>query len=341
VIESVLLDDKPEDTASSVFVPAGVSHIAIQYAGISLKSPHKVRYRYRLEGFDHEWVDAGSRRVAFYTNLPPGEYQFQVTAQNGDAVWNRLATSAVLTVAPHFYQTWWFRSLLCIAVALLVYALYLLRVRQVQAQYDAVLKERNRIAREIHDTLAQGFVGVSVQLEIVTRLLDKSTEAARRQLDETRALVRHSIAEARASIWELRSHEAENRDFASRLTNVAKQTASPSGARVQVDVHGVYRPLQPEVEDELLRICQEAVVNAVRHASPSQINIGLTFDSKKVRMTVNDDGCGFSGPVQSDGPAGHFGLKGMRERAERIGAEFSLDSTLGKGTTVSVEAPAK
>jgi signal transduction histidine kinase len=341
VVESVLLDEHAYDPAALTRVPAAVTHVDFEYAGISLKAPQKVRYRYKLEGFDPDWVDAGAQRIAYYTNLPPADYQFEVTAQNGDGVWNRLATSVPFTMAPHAYQTWWFRLLLVAIAVLAVYAGYLLRVRQMQMQYNAVLRERNRIAREIHDTLAQGFIGVSVQLEVVARLLDSSLEAARAQLNEARTLVRRSIADARASIWELRSQEAGNEDFAARLSKMAKQLTASSGTRAQVDVHGVYRPLAAQVEDELFRICQEAVTNVVRHAQASNVRIDLIFDARKLRITIKDDGQGFAGTAASAGPDGHFGLKGMLERADRIHAELAVDSTLGTGTTITVEAPAK
>jgi len=210
----------------------------------------------------------------------------------------------------------------------------------VQARFNAVLQERNRIAREIHDTLAQGFIGVSVQLEIVSRLLGSSAEAAKEHLDQARILVRHSLADARKSIWELRSQSPEHQDFAARLSNAAKQTAASSSAKVQLQVHGTYRPLATEVENEVFRIAQEAVANAVRHSGAKHINIHLAFDTKRLRVIV-DDGCGFDRHADWSGPNGHFGLKGMQERARQIHAELIVNSELGKGTKVCVEVPAK
>jgi ligand-binding sensor domain-containing protein/two-component sensor histidine kinase len=341
VVESVSIDEHLFVPGQVSRIAAGHSHLAFEYAGLSFSAPQKVLYRYRLEGFDKSWVDAGTQRVAYYTNLPPGDYQFRVAAENGDGVWNTAGAAFSFEIEPHFYQTWWFRALLLAAAGLLVYGGYYVRVRQVQAEYDAVLGERNRIAREIHDTLAQGFIGVSVQLEIVARLLATSADAARTQLDETRALVRQSIAAARQSIWELRSQSSDNHDFAARLTNMAKQVAGSSGARVKLEVHGTFRPLAAALEDELFRIGQEAVTNAVRHGGARHIDIELVFDAKRLRMTVADDGCGFEGAVNSSGPDGHFGLKGMRERAQQIQAEIRVDSAIGKGTKVWVETAAK
>ncbi len=341
VLQSVSLDEHSFPPSEVQTVAAGYSHLSLEYAGLEFRAPAKVRYRYQLAGFDRNWIDAGTRRIAYYTNLPPHDYDFRVVACNGDGVWNETGLSFRFRVEPHAYQTWWFRSLLVLLLGLLVYAAYYLRLRQVEAQYNAVLLERNRIAREIHDTLAQGFIGVSVQLELVARLLGTSVDAAREQLNETRLLVRRSIADARQSIWELRSQSPEQQDFAVKLNNMAKQAAASSSARVEMRVQGTYRPLGTKVEDELFRIGQEAVANAIRHSGATTIAIQLAFDTKGLRMTVADDGCGFSGTVHSTGPEGHFGLKGMRERAQQIQADLRVESEAGKGTTVTVETPAK
>lgn len=340
-IESVLIDDRAFNPARLSEVTPGHSRVSFEYAGLSFAAPQKVQFRYRLEGFDRDWIDAGNRRIAYYTNLPPGHYRFHVIARNNDGFWNEQGAAFAIYVQPHYYQTWWFALLLLAAAILAGYAIYALRVRQVQAQFSAVLRERNRIAREIHDTLAQGFVGVSVQLEIVSRLLDSSIQSAREHLDLARVVVRNSLAEARESIWELRSQSPEHRDFAARLANAAKQATASSGTRVQLQVHGTYRPLAAKVEDELFRIGREAVANAVRHSGAEHINIELTFDARKLRMTIGDDGCGFDGHADATGPDGHFGLQGMRERAQQIQAELTVSSEIGKGTKVSVEVPAK
>jgi signal transduction histidine kinase/ligand-binding sensor domain-containing protein len=341
VIESVLVDDRAFDPARLTEVAPGHSRLSFEYAGLSFIAPQKVQFRYRLEGFDRDWIDAGTRRIAYYTNVPPGHYRFHVIARNNDGFWNQQGASFAIYLQPHYYQTWWFALLLLAAATVAAYAIYSWRVRQVQAQFDAVLKERNRIAREIHDTLAQGFVGVSVQLEIVARLLNSSIDSAKEHLDMARVVVRNSLSDARESIWELRSQSSEHQDFAARLANAAKQVTASSSARVQLQVHGTYRPLAAKVEDELFRIGQEAVANAVRHSGAEHINIELTFDARKLCMTIGDDGCGFDAPPDSTGPNGHFGLQGMRERAQQIHAELTVNSEIGKGTSVCIEVPTK
>ncbi len=340
-LETVYIDDAAFNPAQLTEVAPGHSRISFEYAGLSFIAPQKMQFRYKLEGFDRGWINAGARRTAYYTNIPPGHYRFRVLAGNNDGLWNQQGASFNLDVRPRYYQSWWFTLTLLAAAALLIYAVYYWRVKQVQAQFNAVLGERNRIAREIHDTLAQGFVGVSVQLEIVSRLLNSSVGAAREHLDQARAQVRQSLSEARKSIWELRSQAPEHQDFATRLSNAAKQTAASSSAVVELQVHGAYRPLAANVENELFRIAQEAVTNAVRHSGAKHITIDLAFDTKKLRVTVGDDGCGFNGGADGSGPNGHFGLKGMRERAQQIHAELIVNSEIGKGTKVCIEVSAK
>jgi ligand-binding sensor domain-containing protein/signal transduction histidine kinase len=339
VIEKVLVDDQARGLDQELTVQPGANRLEFQYAGLSFVAPQKVRYRYQLKGFDHDWIEAGSRRAAFYTNLPPGRYRFAVMAANNDGVWNTAGASFALRLLPHFYQTWWFYSALALAGLLLGYLVYRWRVLQVEAQWGAVLAERGRLAREIHDTLAQGFVGISVQLELVARLLAGSREAALQQLDQARALVRASLAEARTSIWDLRSESAGAEDLPGRLRQSCNRIASGSPSKVYLQVKGTYRPVTPKTEEELLRIGQEAVANAVRHADATRIDVQLIYEAARVSLQVADDGRGFEPSPERRGPEGHYGIKGMHERAEEIDAALVLESTPGGGTRVSVEAP--
>lgn len=338
VIESVVVDDVAQNAVTGLTIPPGHSHYEFDYAGLSYVAPQKVEYRYQLEGFDPHWVDAGTRRTAYYTNLPHGRYTFRVMARNNDGVWSEAAVSAQLMVQPHIWQTLWFRLLLALALAGAGYAAWRRRLLGVQRQYEAVLAERTRIAREIHDTLAQGFVAVSVQLELVARLMQTSMASARAQLDQTRALVKSSIEDARLSIWELRSQAADQEDLASRLLKMSEEVIARAGVpvKVQIQVSGTYRPLEAEVEREVLRIGREAVVNAVRHASPKNILLALNFHEDGFVMEVRDDGRGFAGKP-ADGTTGHYGITGMRERARSIDANLTVDSLAGEGTTVRLE----
>jgi ligand-binding sensor domain-containing protein/signal transduction histidine kinase len=337
VIEKILVNDRALNPQENLILQPGTNRLEIGYAGLSFVAPQKVQYRYRLEGFDRSWIEAGTRRAAFYTNLPPGHYRFRVMAANNDGVWNTAGASFGLRLMPHYYQTWWFYSALAISFLLIGYLIYRWRVLQVETQWSAVLRERGRIAREIHDTLAQGFVGISVQLELVARLLTQSAEAARGPLDQARALVRASLEEARTSIWNLRSQGAEAEDLPSRLSRNCTRIAAGSESRVYLQVKGTYRPLERRVEEELLRIGQEAVANGVRHAGAVRIDVQLIYEAARVSLQVEDNGRGFT-PGAGSGP-GHYGIRGMRERAGEIDAAFVLESAPGKGTRVLVEAP--
>ncbi len=339
VIESVAIDDQRSNPSQLDAISPGHSRFAFEYAGLSFAAPQKVQYRYKLEGFDKHWIEAGLRRTAYYTNIPPGAYRFRVVAGSGEGVWNETGATVAFRLEPRFYQTLWFYAAVVLLLGLTGYLIYRWRVAEVEAKFNAVLQERNRIAREIHDTLAQGFVGVSMQLETVARLSSSSADMARQHLDQARQLVRDSLAEARRSIWQLRSQSAESGDLASRLSQAAHQKIGDSPVKLSVEVRGTYRPLRQNVEDELLRIGQEAVTNAIRHADPHRITIELAFDTRTVRLAISDDGRGFAFGSQPGSSNGHFGLQGMRERADQIGGQLFVESAVGKGTRVLVEAP--
>jgi signal transduction histidine kinase len=337
VIEQVRIDDRPVPLDGGIQLPPGTTRLDFSYAALSFVAPDKVRFKYKLEGFDPDWIDGGSRREAFYTNLRPGDYSFRVIASNNDGVWNEQGAAFQFYLRPHFYQTYWFYSLLILGLALLVWQFYRYRVRRMRAQFDAVLAERTRIAREIHDNLAQEMLGISVQLEVVTRTMPDGADVARNQLDRVRMLVRHAIVEARRYVWDLRSQALETTDLRTALSETARRLTEASAIEAQVQVGGAFRPLPKVVEENLLRIGQEAINNAVAHARATHILVNLTFDATKVELSVRDDGRGFDqAAVDSNG---HFGLLGMRERAEQIGAELTIVSSSQKGTEIVVEVP--
>ena len=337
VIERFTVDDTVQPNGSEI--PPGHIRLAFEYAGLSFVAPSRVRYRYRMEGFDKQWTDAGSRRSAYYTNLPAGHYRFQVQAANNDGVWNESGAELSFFIRPPFYRTLWFLFLAAALLAGLAVLLYRLRVRRLRSQFDAVLAERNRVAREIHDTLAQSFVGVSVQLELTTQLLaQQQVDAARQQLDQTRAYVREGISEARRSIWDLRAATAQN-TLPTRLTGLAEQFGS-NNLKLHVRIGGTYRPLDAGMENEILRIAQEALTNVTRHAQASSAALTLNYEPAQLTLTIVDDGQGFSTSEASLLTAqGHFGLQGMRERARHIGAQLSISSATGQGTQIHLTVP--
>jgi signal transduction histidine kinase/ligand-binding sensor domain-containing protein len=339
VIEHFTVDDTElKLIGAEASIPPGHVRYAFEYAGLSYVSPSKVRYRYILEGFDKQWTQAGSRRNAYYTNLPPRHYRFRVQAANENGIWNERGAEFAFVVQPPFYRTLWFLGLATILIAGLIFAVYRMRVRAIRSQFDAILAERNRIAREIHDTLAQGFVGVSVQLELTAHLLSQShVLEASRQVDRTRDLVREGLADARRSIWDLRATGTQA-TLPVRLTYLVEQ-ASTEHLKASIDIGGTYRALAPSLENEVLRIAQEAIANVVRHSGATRVGVNLRYHPNELTLTVSDNGVGFQSTDITLPAKGHFGLQGMRERAVQIGGTLNVESSPKNGTAVTLRAP--
>jgi len=340
VIERFTVDDLPQALRavdSWLRVQAGKVHFEFDYAGLSFVAPQKVRYRYMLEGFDRTWTDAGGRRAAYYTNIRPGKYTFRVQAANNDGVWSVQGAALAFELQPHFYQTVWFSALLVAVLFSCVIVLLRLRLLRAEREFRAVLGERSRIAREIHDTLAQGYVGISVQLELLAEFLRlRKVDAARDQLDRTREYVREGLADARQSIWALRTEDAGETKLPVKLRKLA-EAAAGDGLEPRFSVFGAYRPLPPENERELLRVAQEAIHNVKKHAAATQMWVQLEYGADAITLEVRDNGRGGAADAQS---TGHFGLTGMRERATVIGGTLEVGGAPGEGTTVRLRAPA-
>ena len=336
-IEQIFVDNQSIPLTQKLMLSAEASRLDFYYTALSFIAPENLRFKYKLEGFDDDWIDSGARRVASYTNLRPGNYTFRVIAANNDGVWNQTGAAIQFYLQPHFYQTYWFYLLCLVLLALAAWQLYRLRVKQMASQFQAVLAERSRIAREIHDNLAQDILGISVQLELVARLMPAAAEAAKGHLDRARILVRNSMTEARRYVWDLRSQELHKKDLATALRDTTKRLTAESNVEAVVEVAGPLRPLPPEVETNLLRIGQEAINNAIKHAQAKRIDVALNFDTHSVRLSVSDDGRGFDrGEQIADG---HFGLIGMRERAEQAGGVLTVESAREHGTQITVDVP--
>jgi signal transduction histidine kinase/ligand-binding sensor domain-containing protein len=339
VIDRFTVDDSEiNPSASELDIAPGHNRFAFEYAGLSYSSPSRIRYRYILEGFDKQWTEAGSRRSAYYTNLPPRHYRFRVQAANSDGTWNQAGATLSFYVRPAFYRRAWFLLLVLSLLAAIVVLLYRLRVRRLRSQFDAVLAERNRMAREIHDTLAQSFVGVSVQLELTAQLLTQSQiAAAHQQIDRTRTYVREGLAEARRSIWDLRAITAQD-TLPTRLTRLVERTDTTQ-LHIDLTIGGTYRPLTPSIESEVLRIAQEALTNVARHAKATHVTADLRYHANRLVLVISDNGRGFETADDSLPAKGHFGLQGMRERAEQINAQLNVKSSPGQGVSITLDVP--
>jgi signal transduction histidine kinase/ligand-binding sensor domain-containing protein len=340
VIESFSSDNKEVPLTSGIqALPSARARYTFEYAALSYTIPSKVLYRTKLEGFDSEWSTPTTRRNASYTNLPPGSYTFHVQAANNDGVWNLTGAQLQFNILPPFYRRLWFFVALVATVGCLVLLVYRLRMRKLHLRFEAVLAERNRIAREIHDTLAQDLVGISVQLNLVSQLLDsRRFSDAIQQLTLTRTLVTEGLEEARRSIWDLRTNRPDG-TLPSQLTALT-QRYSTGDLTIDATIRGTYRRLPHTIENEVLRVVQEAITNIRRHAAATHAVVCCQYESDKLTVTIEDNGRGFT-VIRNGSTKGTFGLKGMRERTVSVSGELNVISTPGAGTRVEVEIPIK
>jgi signal transduction histidine kinase/ligand-binding sensor domain-containing protein len=340
-IEQIITAGRTNQMFEHLEFPGRTRNYEIDYAALSFVNPGKVRYQYKLDGYDPDWVEAGPRRTAFYANLRPQKYRFQVRACNNDGVWNETGDAVEFSVIPAFYQTTWF-SLLCTAI--LVFALFgLHRLRlaattsRMNLQLAAQTKERKRIAQELHDTLLQGFTGIGLKLDALTSGLPESLAATKEKYRQILEQSDQYLTEARRSVWQLRSASLEkNADFTKTLAEASQDALDAADIELHFSITGTSRPLKPVIEDNLLRICLEAVTNAVKHARPARVELNLQFDKKSVRLRIHDDGCGFDPQGAAAAKFGHFGLIGIQERVKSLAGQFSLNSRPGQGTEIIV-----
>ncbi|MEO8256302.1 MAG: two-component regulator propeller domain-containing protein [Acidobacteriota bacterium] len=338
-IEAAVANERRFSATPQTALPPGTKRLQISYTALTLTAANKIRFRYRLDGFDTDWVDAGTRRVAFYTNLSPRDYRFQVEADTDDGRWNRAITTWAFAIQPAFYQTNWFYAS-CVALAgLVVWGAWQGRLRLVRRQFSMVLAERARLSREIHDTLLQSLVGVALQVDAISNTLDSSSSAARHQLVRIRRQVEAYIRDARQSIWDLRSPVLETHDLHAALREFGKRATVGKTVRFAASITGTPRRCPAKVENQLLRIGQEAITNAVRHADARRIHLELKFDDRAVALRVSDDGRGFDCECPAADADRHYGLATMRERAEELGGQFTLDAATGRGTEVLAIVP--
>jgi signal transduction histidine kinase/ligand-binding sensor domain-containing protein len=326
-------------------LPVHTQQLQIDYTAGSLTVPERVHFKYRLEGSDSDWQDAGTRREALYTNLGPGAYAFQVIASNNDGVWNNTGAAIHFMIAPAFYQTRWFDAVCVLAVVALLAVLYQIRMRQVAAQargrLEARLAERERIARELHDTLLQGIQGLIWRFQAATDRIPADAPARdlmEKSLDRADKL----LAESRDRVKELRPTAAEVADLAQALAAEGDQFAQLYPIPFRVSVQGTRRGLHPIVREEGFLIAREALGNAFRHAQARDIEAEVTYGERALQVRVRDDGLGISPAVlQAGGRPGHFGLLGMRERAKKLGGHLDVWSKPGAGTEIDLRVPAQ
>ncbi len=347
-VEQVTADRKMYGASSRLELPPLVRDLEIQYTALSLVVPEKVQFKYKLEGHDRDWHDAGNRRQAFYTDLDPGNYRFRVIAANNSGLWNEQGASLDFSIEPAYWQTNWFRALCVLAFIALLCGLYLLRMRQVRREFsltlDTRVAERTRIARDLHDTLLQSFHGLLYRFQAVLMLLPGEPAKAREVLEGAVNQASQAITEGRDAVQGLRASATEMNDLAEAIRVLAGELAAealdPAAVSVRIEVQGASRALHPIVRDEVFRIADEALRNAIRHANAKQIEVEIRYDAREFRLRVRDDGSGIDPAVlQAGGREGHFGLRGIRERAQAVGGKLRLWSALDTGTEVELIIP--
>jgi len=349
MISSIFSNGKTYVSSKDLTLPAHTEKLEIDYTALSLAIPERVLFRYMLDGVDKEWQDAGTRRQAFYTGLPPGRFRFHVIACNNDGVWNEDGAVLDFSIAPAFYQTRWFLGL-CILIAMaLLYLLYQMRLRQatqrVRATIEARLGERERIARELHDTLLQSFHGVLLRFQSVYNLLPTRPEEAQKTLGSAIDQAAQAITEGRDAVQELRSSTVITNDLARAIGTLGEELArsetNSNSVVFHVEVEGTPKNLHPLLRDEVYRVAVEALRNAFKHAQARRIEVEIRYDEQQLRLRVRDDGKGIDpGLLSEEGRPGHYGLRGIRERAKLLGGKLEVWSEHDSGTELELSIPA-
>jgi len=350
LIRSVKANGRQFDSLANLVLPPRTTNLQIGYTALSLSVPEKVRFRYRLEGADNEWQDAGARREAFYTRLSPGKYHFRVIACNNDGVWNEEGARLDFNIAPAWFQTTWFLAFCVCIFLLLLWALYRLRLRQLARQFSLTLEtrvdERTRIARELHDTLLQSFQGLTLTFQRARNLLPGRTSEAIQTLDAALDGAEQAIVEGRDAIHDLRSPTAAPKALEEEIKAlgeelVVKGADQKPSVEFRMVTEGSPRSLPPNLHTGIFRIVREALRNAFSHSQAHLIETELAYTEDLFRIRIRDDGKGIDPAERLHAErTGHWGLRGMQERAQHLGGELEVWSEPGAGTEIELRIPA-
>jgi ligand-binding sensor domain-containing protein len=345
-IQQITADRKTYDPSSNsngrVQLPQLTRDVVIDYTALSFVGPEKILFRYRLENYDRDWQDASNRRQAFYNNLRPGNYRFRVIACNNSGVWNEVGTFLDFSIAPAYHQTTWFRGLLMIGFLLVLGGLYQLRLRQVsrrvRGQMEARIEERERIARDLHDTLLQSVQGLILKFDAGVKRIPRdepSREILEKALDHADVV----LDEGRDRLRNLRATTEQAGSLPAAFQLVAAETPQAGNMTFKTVVEGVVRELHPFIRDESYSIGREALINALTHSHGSNVEVEITYEDRQFRLRVRDDGHGIDPKILADGRPDHWGLQGMKERANAMGAQLNLWSRPETGTEVELVVP--
>jgi signal transduction histidine kinase/ligand-binding sensor domain-containing protein len=338
-IEQVVADGKPQDLTQEVRLPALVRDVAIDYTALSLVVPERNHFRYKLEGQDPDWREVVNVRQVQYTNLAPRRYTFRVKASNNSGVWNETGASLEFSVLPAFYQTNWFRALCVVTFLALLWAIYQLRIHQLQYQLAIRLNERMRIARELHDTVLQTIQGSKLVADDALVDLTDPTRT-RLSLQHLSAWLEQATKEGRAALRALQTSTTETNDLAAQFCQTLENCRRETSMEVQFAVTGDACDMHPVVRDEVYRIGCEAIRNACAHSRGTRLEVGLNY-SQDLSVCVRDNGVGIDPAAMGKEKQGHLGLQGMRERAARIRSKLTVVSSPNSGTEVTLVVPGR
>ncbi|HEX8895640.1 MAG TPA: two-component regulator propeller domain-containing protein [Terriglobales bacterium] len=341
-IESISAGGLQLNAQNPIKIPPGIQGITLNYGSTNLSVPERIRFRYKLDGSDQGWSDTVASRQVVYKNLGPGRYRFRIVASNSLGLWNGPETSVPFVIEPAFWQTLWFRMACLAACCLAILAIYRLRIHQLTKQlkvgFQERLAERTRIAQELHDTLLQGVVSATLQLDVAEDQLPEDSPA-KPLLKRVLQLMGTVTEQGRNTLRGLRTTEMDNQSLETAFSRLRQEFPLDNNTDFRVIVDSVKRPLRPIIRDEVYRIGREALVNAFMHASAKRIEVEVEYASRHLRVLVRDDGIGIDPNVLHSGREGHWGLLGIRERSKRIGASLRLRSRTGAGTEVDLTVP--
>jgi signal transduction histidine kinase/ligand-binding sensor domain-containing protein len=339
-INSVIAAERTYEAAATVNLPLHATGFQIDYTALSLSIPSRIQFKYRLDGVDAVWQNAGNRRQAFYTNVPPGEHRFVVKAANEDSVWSEDGAAATIYIPPALYQTRLF-TVFCVAIGVgLLWLIYLWRVRilaeRMRGRLEERLSERERIARALHDILLQSMQGLIFRFQTIAERLP-TDEPNRRLMEKELDRADTVLAEGRDQVAGLRANSSGSMDLAQVITDFANSLTQEHSATFNLTIEGQPQALHPLVQEEIVRIACEALANAFRHSQATQIEVELAFNRSELRVRVRDNGVGIDAQTLAAGSkSGHWGLVGMGERAAKIRAGIELWSRTGAGTEVAL-----
>jgi len=341
-LRDTVVGRKSQPPGGQLVLPPGTSHVELAFDPVELSAPHRIRLQYKLDGVDDGWLDAPPSHVATYSGMPPGPHTFHVRSTNRDGVWDLAGMTYQVMQQPFVYQTPWFQALGVAAFLGMLGGLYWYRMRQIGNEFNVRLEERvterTRIARELHDTLLQSFQGLMLRLQVVDELLPEGK--AKNQLEQTLQRADQAIAEGRTAVYDLRSSTTTTNDLAEAVKALGEELATPDSAAFRLEVIGASRDLHPIIRDEIYRIVREALRNAFGHAEARHIETELTYGERTLRVLVRDDGKGIPAEFLEEGRRGHYGLCGMRERAQQIGGKLEIWSRPGAGTEIELNIAA-